>query len=234
MQLEDLQRQWRQLDHKLDRSIALQTELVRQALIPPARRRVNRLAIWPAIDLVVCVGVLLLGGTFLADRWRDSRLLLPAGTVMACALALLIDSMWQLQRVAEIDWAGPVADIQCSLDKLRVAKIRQFKWILLLSPLLWFCGLMVGICWLLDWASGSQVNLLDKFDPRWIAGNYLFGVLFVPAGHFVAGLLASLCRRHSWWQGFLDGIAGNSLKAATRDVEHWGSLLRETRPSEGA
>ena len=52
MQLEELQQQWQRLDQKLDLSIALQTELVRQAVMQPARRRMNRLSVWPVIDTV--------------------------------------------------------------------------------------------------------------------------------------------------------------------------------------
>jgi len=231
MQLEELQQQWQRLDQKLDQSLALNTELVRRVIIQPARRRVNRLAIWPALDVVLCVGVLLLGAAFLRDHYRDSHLLVPASVVMMSAIALLVDSIRQLQRVVELDWCGPVAEIQSSLDRLRVAKIRQFKWIMLLSPLVWFCGLMVGPYWLIDWASGGRVNILDKFDPWWIVGNYAFGVLFVPLGYLVARVLAERCHRHRWWQGVLDGISGNSLKAAALDVERWASLRQEA-PSE--
>ncbi len=227
MQLEELQRQWQRLDQKLDRSLALQTELVRRVVMQPARRRVNRLAIWPAIDVAFCVGGLLLGATFLSDHWRDSRLAVPAGAVTIGVFALLVDSIRQLVRVAALDWGGPVAEIQSSLERLRIAMIRQFKWIILLSPLLGFCGLMIGLHWLFDRLTEGRVHILDKIDPWWIVGNYVFGVLFVPLGYFVAGFLAKRCHNHRWWQATLDGIAGNSLKAAVVDVERWASLRQE-------
>jgi hypothetical protein len=228
MQLEELQQQWQRLDQKLDQSLALQTELVRRVVMQPARRRVNRLAIWPAmIDLVFCVGLLLLGAAFLSDHWRDWHLVAPASVVMIGAMALLVSSIRLLARGAELDWCGPVAEIQSSLERLRVAKIRQFKWIMLLAPLVGFCGLMVGLHWGLEWLSDDRVNDLDKLDSWWIVANYAFGVLFVPLGYLVARVLAKRCHGHRWWQAVLDGIAGNSLKAATLDFDRWASLQQE-------
>ncbi len=227
IQFEELDQQWRRLDQKLDQSLALQTELVRQVVMQPARRRVNRLAIWPAIDVVFCVGVLLLGAAFVSGHWRDGHLLLPAIVVMISVLALLVDSIRQLERVSRLDWCGPVAEIQNSLERLRVAKIRQFKWIIVLSPLAGFCGFMVGLQWLLEWLSDGRADLLDKLDRLWIAGNYVFGVLFALFGCLVARVLATKCHHHRWWQAVLDGVSGNSLKAATLDVERWASLQQE-------
>lgn len=227
MQLEELQQQWQWLDQKLDQSLALETELVRRVVMQPARRCVNRLAVWPAIDIVFCAGGLLLGGAFLSDHWRDWQLVAPASAVMIGLFALLADSIRQLQRVAALDWGGPVAEIQGSLERLRVAKIRQFKWIILLAPLVGFCGLMVGLHWLFGGLSDDRVNILHKLNPWWIGANYAFGVLFVPLGYLVARVLAKRCHSHRWWQAVLDDISGNSLKAAALDVERWANLQHE-------
>jgi hypothetical protein len=231
MQFEDLQRQWQRLEEKLDRSLALEAELARRVVVEPARRRVNRLALWIAIDVACCVGVLLVGATFLAGEWRDWRFVLPASAVALSALALLVDSILQLDRVTALDWSGPVARIQVSLEQLRVAKIRQFKWIMLLSPLVGFCGLMAGGHGLLQWLSGGRANLLDQLDPWWFVGNFAFGVLFVPLGYLAARVLARRCHRNRWWQAVLDDISGKNLNSAALDVERWASLQRE--PASG-
>ena len=224
MQLETLEQQWRLLDQKLDRSLALETELVRQVVLQPARRRVHRLAIWPAMDVVFCIGGLLIVGAIVSQQWHDWRLLLPASVVAASFLTLLLDSIWQLEQLSAVDWSGPVAVIQGSLERLRIAKIRQFKWIMLLSPLVGFCGLLVAILGFLPWVSGGRADLLSKLDGWWIVGNILFGVLFPPAGYFIARKLGQKCHRHRWWQSVLDGISGTSLKAATLEVDRWASL----------
>jgi uncharacterized membrane protein YfcA len=226
MQLEQLQQHWQQLDQKLDYSLAIQNELMRQVVMQPARRRLHRLAIWPVIDLVFGIVVVLLAGSFLASHWPDSRLVVPAGVVMIGAIALMISSIRQLNCVAELDWAGPVAHIQRSLEHLRVMKIQQFKWVILLSPLVGFCAFVVGLQWILGWLSEGRFHLFDKFDANWIVANYIFGVVFVPLGYFAARVLAQKCQRYPWWQAVLNDISGHSLKAAALDVERWSSLQR--------
>ena len=231
MQLEELQQQWQRLDQKLDQSLALQTELLRQVRVRPVRRRIGRFAIWPAIDLLFSAGGLLIAGSFLGDHWRDWQLAAPALVVMCGAVALAIGSILQLNRVAELDWCGPVAEIQSGLERLRAIKIRQFKWIILCSPLVGFCALMVGLHWQFESLTDGRVQLLDRLDPWWIVGNYAFGVLFVPMGYFVARVLAQRYQGRRWWQAALDDISGKSLTAAGRDVEHWASLQEKAGSS---
>jgi len=224
MQLEELQQQWQRLDQKLDLSLAMQNELVKQVVLQPARRRMNRLAVWPAIDAAFSLGVMLLCGAFLGSNWQETRLMIPAVVVMAGALALLISSAVQLNRISTLDWTGPVAEIQKSLEELRSIRIQQFSWIILLSPLVGFCALIVGLHWSLNWFSEGRVHILDKVDPWWVIGNYVFGLVFVPLGYYLARVLARRCRHQTWWKSVLDGISGKSLQQATIEVDRWASL----------
>ncbi|HQR08333.1 MAG TPA: hypothetical protein PLN21_16005 [Gemmatales bacterium] len=224
MQLEELQQQWQRLDQKLDLSLAMQNELVKQVVMQPAQQRINRLAIWPAIDVAFSLGVLLLCGSFLGNNWQDTRLMIPAEVVMIGALALLISSVVQLNRIVSLDWTSPVAEIQKSLEQLRAIRIQQFSWVILLSPLVGFCALIVGLYWVLNWLSEGRVHILDKLDPWWVIGNYVFGLVFLPLGYYLARVLARRCQHQSWWQAVLDGISGMSLKRATIEVERWSSL----------
>ncbi len=223
MQLEELQRQWQRLDEKLDQTLKLESELVRQTVVQPTRRRVNRLSVWPAIDIAFCLGILLLAGSFVGDHWNVWALVGPAAVVMVAAIMLLIDGICQLVRVSEVDWCGTVVDIQSSLTRLRIAKIFQFKWIILLSPLVGFCGLIVGLQWLLDRLPEPHF-ILDKLDPWWVAGNYVFGVLFIPCGYVVVRFLAKRFSGRGWWQRVLDDISGTSIKRARQELARWASL----------
>lgn len=224
MQFEELRAQWQQLDRKLDQSLAMQGDLIRQFVVRPARRRVNRLAFWPAVDVGFAAIGLLLAGSTLGDNWCDWRVVSPALVLMLGAIGLLGSSVRQLIHVGGLDWSGPVAEIQASLERLRIAKIRQFKWVILFSPLMGFCGLIVGLHALVGAASGGGADIIDKLNPAWIVANYLFGVLFVPVGYIAARLLAQRYHGHRWWQSWVDDIAGKSLAAAKLDVERWVGL----------
>jgi hypothetical protein len=235
MQLEELQQKWQRLDEKLDQSLAIQTELLRQSGVRPVRRRIRQFAVWPAIDLAFGAGVALFAGSVLGDHWRDGQLAAPALVLLGSAVALAISSVLQLRHVAELDWCGPIAEIQSALQRLQTLKIRQFKWIILCSPLVGFCALMVALQW--PFAEGyvpRRIHIMDRVDPWWVLGNYAFGILFVPVGYFVARFLSQRYQRQQWWRAAVQDISGNSLKSAVRDCEHWASLLGPKNGSRAA
>lgn len=219
-----MQQHWQRLEQKLDRTSALEAELVRRVIVQPTRRRVNRLAIWPAIDVALCIGGLLLIGSLLVAHWRDWILTAPAIGLAVGLFALLIDSIRQLDLISKLEWSGPVAKIQTSLSSLRLMKVRQFKWVILLSPLVWICGLTVAIRWLY-WFTDGRANILEKIDPWWLIGNYVFGVLFVPVGCWAAKFLAQRCQERGWWRSVLDGVSGTSMQSAIADVGRWATLV---------
>jgi hypothetical protein len=230
MELEALQRQWQCLDEKLGHVMELEKESLRLAVMQPARRRINHMAIWPAIDVVFAVVVQIIVGFFIRAHWNTISLVLPAAILIVAAMMLLIDSIRALVLVSEINWDGPVADIQSSLSRLRVAKIRQFKWVMLFCPLLGFCALLVGAQWLLD-RLPERPLLLEKLNPWWVAVNYAFGVLFVPFGHLVIRALAARFGHRGWWQHALDDISGSSMTNARAELDRWTSMMHETRNS---
>ncbi len=226
MQLEELQRQWQRLDEKLEQTLKLQSEVLRQTVMPPARSRIGRLAIWSVLDIAFCVLTLLLVGSFVGDHWQMGSLVAPAAVVMLAAVVLLIDSIRQRVWVAEIDWSATVVEIQSALSRLRIAKINQFKWIMLCAPLVCFCVLIVGLQWLLERLPEPHF-ILDKVNPWWVGANYAFGVLFIPFGHAVIGFLARRFRERGWWQRVLDDVSGTSVNKAKLELERWASLEGE-------
>jgi len=223
MQLEELRQQWQSVEEKLDRAIAIDHELLRQTVLNTTRGRVNRLAVWPALDIAFSILVVVFCGSFIGEHWNTWQLVAAACVVWFAGIALLIDSICKLVHVAKIDWSGTVAEIQTSLSQFRAAKIRQFKWIILLSPLVGFCCLIVGLQLILDRLPQSQL-VLDKVDPFWVAANFIFGVLFVPFGYVVIRFFAKRFQTRGWFQRVLDSISGTSVRKAERDVEHWASL----------
>ena len=65
----------------------------------------------------------------------------------------------------------------------------------------------------------------ERFD--WVIGNVIFGVVFVLLGFLVVYACSKMFGKYAWWQSALDGIAGESLKRAKKDVEIWRSLQHE-------
>jgi len=221
MELDQLQERWRQLDHKLDRTLATNSAVLRQIGLQGTRRRINRLAVWPVVDLAFGVGVLLVTGSFLGDHWPEPTLVLPALGLMVASVLFVIDNIRQLASASSVAWDGPIADIQLAVSRFRRARIRQFKWIILLSPLLWLCMMTVGGKLIFG------VNVIKTFDPVWVVANIAFGLLFVPAGVVIARALGRRWQHHPFWRNLLDDISGRSLATAQKELKRWSELGNE-------
>lgn len=219
-----MMQRWQQLEQKFERTLSAQNEILKQVMIRPARWRIRLMAIWPIMDLVLSLFMTVVCGGLLREHWRDVRLLIPAIVLIAGSVLLFADGIRRLRLVAAVDWSGPVASIQTSLERLRAAKLRHFKWVMLLAPLIGFCQLMVVLFWLADFVPGELATFLEKLDSKWVVANYVFGALFVPLGYFAAGILAKKCYHQAWLRSMLDGMAGNQLRAAAQDVARWASL----------
>lgn len=230
MELEDLQKQWQQLDSKIEKSLKQNDELFRLAVMQPARRRINRSTFWLSLDVASCIAVLLFTGSFLFDHRDHAALVGISLGVMLAAISLLISTIRQFQMISQIKWSETLINIQSSLSRIRMAKISQFKWIILLSPLAGFCGLIVGLQWLMDRLPEPHF-ILNKVNPAWVVGNIVFGLLFIPAGQLIVKVLAKRFHGTRWWERAIDDLSGTSMKNTRAELNQWVSLNETMMPA---
>lgn len=228
MELEELERRWRLLDQKIDRVTERHLELIRSINLRPLRQRTGRLWFWPALDIAWCSLVLLLTGDFLWQHRDTTTLFLPAVVLMLGCIMLINSGVRQLLIISQVDWSLPVSEIQNALSRLQMAKIKQFKWVILTSPLVGFCGLLVGLQFIGDRLENPKV-ILEKMNTAWVLANVIFGIVFVPVGHFAVSRIADRFQSKGWWKRVVDDLAGRSLAGIQRELEKWGQPeLRST------
>lgn len=233
MSIDDLPPQWARLEQQLNRLLALQTEQVRRAALRPVQRRLNVLAVWPLLDLGCGLAVLLGCGAFLGQRPLDVRLALCGLVLLAGVVPLLISSVRWLQLLAGLDWSGPVAEIQESLERIRALRIRQFQGIILGSPLVGFCAFLLGLQWLLDRQAPPAISVFERLPPHWVLANLIFGVLFAWLGRRLARHLAQRFRHSPRWQAILEEISGTTLSSARHDLRQWKATPDAAHPRKG-
>ena len=213
MELADLKQKWAEQDAKLEKSLRLNARLVRESGMTRVGRALAPLSWGIAIEGILNVAVVLWLGSFLGDHIGQPRLAAPAALLLVCAIAILNTGIRQWAVLRTIDYGAPVLAIQKRLAALRVSRIRATKWIFLLSPLLWLPILIVGF------------DALTGVDPStflygwWLAGNLLFGVVFLLGMLWLAKRFGGRWQRFPAVQHVMDAIAGRSLTAASRALE---------------
>lgn len=221
MQLDELQQKWQLLDQKLDSSMQLQSELMLKVTVHAARRQMRWTLVRPAIDMVWSVIVVWFAGYFAYRNWPVVSLILPAGVLLVGALVTLIDYAFEMSLAGQIDWHGTVTEMQRLVERIRILRLRRLKWLLLLSPALGFCLLVVAV----QWATG--VNVIEQFDRRWVVTNLAFGLVCIPVGWLLIRAAARRWGGQGWWRRMGDDLSGRSLRSARQELERWSELQRE-------
>jgi hypothetical protein len=209
MELDDLKLQWRDLDRKLDRNLALNLRLLTET-----RTRRTKLRLLPLLlmqPLQFAIGFVLT--TYFARFWianLDTPSLFVCGMVVhAMCVALMIDAVMRILLIVRINYAAPVVKIQRYLALLRRREIHSFKWAwmitLLAAPamLVVAAKLIAGIdLWSVARApvvytaiGGAAGAALSYAFDRWVRhGNRRVGAIMdrIFVGHSIANAQASL------------------------------------------
>jgi hypothetical protein len=208
MELDELKKQWRELDRKLDRSLALNVRLLTETRTRRSKRRLVPMLLLQPVQIVIGLALTI----FFARFWTtnpDSWPLLISGVFLhALSVGLIIDAVMRTLLIVRINYAAPVVTIQRYLALLRRWEIRSFKcaWIAvwLATPALllvgvkalttlnlWTIAPTAVICTAIAGVAGAGLSWL--FD-QWARRNPRLGAAMnsMYVGCSIAGAQASL------------------------------------------
>lgn len=209
MELDDLKQRWVEYDAKLEKSIRLNTRLLRESGLARVDAALKPLSRGIALEGILNLPAVLLLGSFLGDHISEPRFAAPAALLLACSIAILNAGIRQFVTLRTLDYGAPVLAIQKRLAALRVSRIRTTKWILLAAPLLWTPLLIVSIKGLLG------VDPYAFLEGKWLAANLLFGLVFLVGMLWLSQHLAGRWERSRVVRGLANAIAGHGLVAAS-------------------
>jgi hypothetical protein len=214
MELDELRTKWAEHDRKLDESIRLNRQLLRETYTRRARFALWRLAVMLAGGSLVVLAAIVSLGRFIATNWGMPRSVWPAVVLDLMAIAVLAALIAQIGLALNINYNQPVAVIQRRLEMLRKFRIRYIQWTCLTVALTW-----VPIFIVLTKALG--------FDIQWIVINAAIG-LAVPA--LVILVFKKYAPRMS--QRFLKELAGYNLNAASGFLATLAEFEQDHSPQE--
>jgi hypothetical protein len=204
MDLDELKAKWAEYDRKLETSIRLNRQLLRETYTRRAKYALWRLATTLAAGSVLLLTVIVSLGAFIYQNSGMPQFVWPAIILDVFAIAALACLNRQIALALRIDYSEPVSTIQKRLEGLRKLRIRYSQAICLTMALTWvpiFIVLMKAFL---------GVDVWRTFDRTWIVVNLLFGIAMIPAGLWFA-------RKYGprMGQKFLNDIAGYNLNAAS-------------------
>jgi hypothetical protein len=212
MELHELKTAWARLDERCAVDFGRVERLARELAADKQRKLVHR-ALWlPAAELVTGgLGLLVVGAGFLrAGGAVYLGCLLFTGAVLA---VLMASAIAQIVMLAGLDPTAPVLAAQRRLGRVSALRVLEWKWVLLLSPVLWTPFLVVAVEVPLRVLAGGSMT------------GPIFGGGFVLASLLIGGVVSGLLWLLSAWlttrlagtsllRRIVDDLAGRRLVAA--------------------
>jgi hypothetical protein len=208
MELDELKEKWAEHDRKLDESLRLNRQLLREMYTRRARFALWRLAAMLGAGAILTFGLVVWLGAFIAHNWFVPRFVLPAIALDLATIATLATSIVQICLALNIDYNQPVAVIQKRLEMLRKIRIRNTQAILLTATLTWVPIFIVAMKGFLG------VDVYRVFGIASLLINVACGLLVLVVGIWLGKKFGPRMGRR-----FLRDLAGYNLNAASGSLE---------------
>jgi hypothetical protein len=223
MELDELKARWIEQDRKLDASLRLNQQLLRESVLTKAGTSLKRLSRGLWFELWMNVAGALLVGSFLGDHFDDPRFCLPAASLQIGIIVLIAAAARQLAAISQIDHGAPIVSIQKRLESLRAERIRTTQWTLILAPLAWTPLFIVAMKGLLN------VDVYVAFGIPWVVANVIFGLLVIVAAVWISRAFADRFNRSPAVQRLLRELGGQNLAAAQSFVQSLADFAENSR-----
>lgn len=223
MNLEELKLNWAAHDQKLDAIIRLNLRLLNATKLNKTQSAMQRVSAFLVLDLVVNFIVVVCLGSFIADHIAAPRFVIPAVALDVFAFLLIVSSVRQLVLAKGVDYSGPVAEIQKKMEKLRIQKIKETKWTLVLATLLWTPLQIVALKAFLG------LDAYALLGSAYLFWNVIVGVVVIALAVWVSKRYANRMERSSIVQGLMNTFAGYNLNAATQSLRNLEDFEKQER-----
>ena len=216
MELDELKEKWAEHDRKLDVSIRLNRQLLREMYTRRARFALWRLAAMLAVGSLFMLAVIVSLGRFIATNWTTPKFAIAGIMLDAAAIAVLAALIAQIVLALNINYNQPVAVIQKRLEMLRKLRIRYIQAIFLAVALAWAPIFII-------------VTKAFRFDTTWIVANVVIGFAILAIGYWLAWHFGP---RTTLGRQFLRDLAGYNLNAASRFLSTLEEFEQDHSPQE--
>jgi len=128
MELDEFKQQWRELDRKLDRSIALNLRLLTEKRTRRAKLRLVPMLLLQPLQMIIGLAMAIFFARFWLANLGSWPLVISGVFLHALSIGLIIDAVMRMLLIVSIKYSAPVVKIQRQLALLRRWEIRSFKW----------------------------------------------------------------------------------------------------------
>lgn len=215
MELDDMQRAWHAMEHRLDQHSTQIGHIIGQVRGHAARTSLRPLWLSQSAQLLCAVALhIVIARSWLAHT--DQAAAIIGGVLLQLwSIALAISALRQLQLLAQLDFAGPLLPTQRALAQLRRWRTRVAPWLGVAFWVLWVAVADAG------WRGLTGLTL----PHDWLLLNLLVGVLG-GIGTWL-GYRRLQRKRHPWLERIDNAHAGPGVVRAESMLDEIARFRRE-------
>lgn len=217
---EEMEAAWKAQSAKLDQVNLLLVDQVRGESVSRVKAPLRSLIVSLWLEIALSATGMLLMGSFLAEHVTQARFVWPAALMDVWFGATLIAAIRQLLTATKINYDEPIASVQQQLGRLRILRLKTFRWLFLTGQIVWWMPFLI--------TSLKMVFGVDAYrylTPGFIMANMLAGLALIP---LVLQVLKTFrfAANASWYERLADIIAGRSLAEAQRQAQIVADFIR--------
>ncbi|MFM7183898.1 MAG: hypothetical protein ACKO4Z_03890 [Planctomycetota bacterium] len=221
MQLDELKQSWAAHGAVLERSLAIDERLLREVLLRKVRFAMAPYLLWRALEVAICIAVLVAVVAVLGAHIAEPRYFVVAGTVAVFSFVITALNGYLLVSGLRLDYEGPVTAIRRDVERIKLAEYRAFKWALLGGVMLWLPVLLVLFEALTSVAALARVNL------AYLVANLVFGLAVLTLGQMLSRRYVERPDIGPRTRRLVEAISGRALRTAAGNLADLARFERE-------
>lgn len=221
MQLDELKQSWAAHGAVLERSLAIDERLLREVLLRKVRFAMAPYLLWRALEVAICIAVLVAVVAVLGAHIAEPRYFVVAGTVAVFSFVITALNGYLLVSGLRLDYEGPVTAIRRDVERIKLAEYRAFKWALLGGVMLWLPVLLVLFEALTSVAALARVNL------AYLVANLVFGLAVLALGQMLSRRYVERPDIGPRTRRLVEAISGRALRTAAGNLADLARFERE-------
>jgi len=221
MQLDELKQSWAAHGAVLERSLAIDERLLREVLLRKVRFALAPYLLWRALEVAICIAVLVAVVAVLGAHIAEPRYFVVAGTVAVFSFVITALNGYLLVSGLRLDYEGPVTAIRRDIERIKLAEYRALKWALLGGVMLWLPVLLVLFEALTSVAALARVNL------AYLVANLFFGLVVLALGQMLSRKYVERPDIGPRTRRLVEAISGRALRTAAGNLADLARFERE-------
>lgn len=199
METNELKDLWKDYNHKLDRVLELNNQVLMESRLKKAKTGMRKILIYRGIETVIFLLIVIGLWSYIIPNFALSAPVISALILNIFALIGLAGSIGQIVLIISLDYSQPILTIQKNIAKIQTHGIQLLK-ILLLSIPFYLTYIFLGAELLLG------IDLFKYGNPAWFATNTFFSLFLCFPVYWLIKQLGENPTKHHWIMKIIEGF----------------------------